>query len=109
MRIALVTALIVAVSPLCAQIDNGNITGRVTDASGAVIVGAKVTLIETDTNFETAATTNSDGIYRALSLKPGAYRITVIAPGFKKSISDNVDLRINSTLAVDFSLELGAV
>ena len=109
MRLAAVTMLLLTALPLFAQIDNGNITGRVTDGSGAVIVGAKVGLIQTDTNFETAATTNSDGIYRALSLKPGPYRITVIAPGFKKAVHDSVDLRINSTLAVDFSLELGAV
>jgi len=109
MRLAAVTALLLAALPLLGQIDNGNITGRVTDGSGAVIVGAKVSLIETETNFQTKATTNSDGIYRALSLKPGTYQITVIAPGFKKTVRDSVDLRINSTLDVNFSLELGAV
>src|SRR6185312_6672516 len=101
--------LLMASSSLFAQIDNGNITGRVTDATGAVIVGAKVTVVQTDTNFETAATTNSDGLYRALNLKPGPYRVTVVAPGFKKAVHSGVDLRINSTDAVDFVLEIGAV
>ena len=54
------------VLPLGAQIDNGNITGRVTDPSGAVIAGAKVTATQTDTNFESDATTNGEGIYRLL-------------------------------------------
>jgi len=35
------------------QIDNGNITGRVTDSTGAVIAGAQVTVVQTDMNFET--------------------------------------------------------
>lgn len=71
--------LLLASLPLFAQIDNGNITGRVTDGTGGVIANAKVTLIQTETNFETAATTNGEGIYRALSLRPGPYRITVFS------------------------------
>jgi hypothetical protein len=104
----LVGLLLVAL-PLCAQIDNGNITGRVTDPTGAAIVRAQVTLIQTDTNFQSAATTNEEGIYRALNLRPGAYRITVVAPGFKKLVRENVELRMNSTLAVNLPLEVGAV
>ena len=101
------TALVVL--PLWAQIDNGNITGRVTDPSGAVIAGAQVTLTQTDMNFETKAVTNEDGIYRALNLRPGPYRVTVVATGFKKLVTEHIDLRINSTLAVDGKLEVGTI
>lgn len=109
MRIAIFAALLAATLPLYAQIDNGNITGRVTDSSGAIIAGAQVTLTQTETNFESKAVTNADGIYRALNLRPGPYRVTVAATGFKKLVTENVELRINSTLAVDAKLEVGAV
>jgi len=109
MRIAVLAVLLLATSPLRAQIDNGNITGRVTDPTGASIVGAQVTVTQTDMNFETVATTNQEGIYRALNLRPGPYRLTVVASGFKKFVRDNVELRVNSTLAVDATLEVGAV
>ncbi|MEP6715506.1 MAG: carboxypeptidase-like regulatory domain-containing protein, partial [Terriglobia bacterium] len=109
MRIAVLSVLLAAAWPLCAQIDNGNISGRVTDPTGAVVAGAQVTLLRTETNTESVATTNAAGIYRALNLRPGLYRLTVVAPGFKKRVADNIELRINSTLAVDMPLELGVV
>ncbi|MCX6626009.1 MAG: carboxypeptidase-like regulatory domain-containing protein, partial [Candidatus Solibacter sp.] len=78
-----ITAFLLMVLPLCAQIDNGNITGRVTDPSGAVIAGAQVTVTQTAMNFEAVAQTNEEGIYRAQSLRPGPYRVSVTAAGFK--------------------------
>src|SRR5450631_927580 len=108
MRIVAVVVLAAAL-PLYAQIDNGNITGSVTDSSGAAIAGAKVSLTQTEMNFETATLTNEEGIYRALNLRPGPYRITFVANGFKKLVRDSVELRINSTLAVDAKLDVGAL
>src|SRR6185437_3105153 len=108
MRRLIAALLLLTPLPLCAQIDNGNITGRVTDPSGAVVAKVKVTLTQTDTNFETATTTNEEGIYRALNLRPGPYRIAFEIAGFRKLIRDGVDLRINSTESVDAQLELGA-
>ncbi len=110
MRTALLAVSLLALTaPAWAQIDNGNITGRVTDSTGAVVVGAEVTLVQTETNFETVAKTNEEGIYRALNLRPGPYRITVVAAGFKKLVRQNIELRINSTLGIDLPLEVGAV
>src|ERR1051325_8255608 len=98
-------ALLLAL-PLCGQIDNGNLTGRVTDPSGAAIVSAQVTVTQTEMNFETVTTTNEEGLYRALNLRPGPYRIVVVAPGFKKLVRDGIDLRIGQTLSVNVSLEV---
>ena len=97
------------VLPLCAQIDNGNITGRVTDPSGAVIAGAQVTVTQTAMNFETLTQTNEEGIYRAQSLRPGPYRVVVVASGFKKHIREGIDLRVGDTLAVNAALDVGSV
>jgi hypothetical protein len=102
-------AILLIVLPLCAQIDNGNITGRVTDPTGAVIPGAQVTVTQTAMNFETVAQTNEEGLYRAVQLRPGPYRITVTAQGFKRLVRDSIELRMGQTLQVNLSLEVGAV
>ncbi len=110
MRIVVLGALTFLLAfSLCAQIDNGNITGRVIDPTGAAIAGAQVTLTDTDTNFQSKATANEEGIYRALNLRPGPYKIEFVANGFKKLLRENVELRVNSTLAVNAKLEVGAV
>jgi hypothetical protein len=110
MRIGVVAVLALALAaPGFPQIDNGNITGRVTDPSGAPIVGAQVTVTQTEMNFETLATSNEEGIYRALNLRPGPYRVTIVAQGFKKLVRGSIDLRVGQTLAIDAKLEVGAV
>ena len=101
-------ALALAALPLCAQLDFGIITGKVTDSTGAVVVGAEVTLTQTAMNFETVLKTNQDGLYRAPDLRPGPYRITIVAPGFKKLIRADVTLLANQTAEIDGSLEVGA-
>ena len=101
--------LLALVPPAGAQIDNGNITGRVMDSTGAVIPGARVTLMQTEMNFETQVTANEEGLYRALNLRPGPYRITFVVDGFKKLVRENIDLRVSQTLAVDARLDVGTV
>ena len=108
----------IAVSALCAvlsvsavfsQVGTSSITGRATDTSGAVIGKVSVTIVQPATNFQFAGVTNEDGIYRVPSLSPGLYRITFEAPGFKRTVRDNVDLRTGDTLAVDAVLQIGNV
>ena len=90
-----------------AQIGTSTITGRVTDASAAVLPGANVTIVQKGTNFTFNATTNEEGLYRVVSLQPGSYRVTVEAGGFKRAIFDDVTLRVGDTLAVDVAMQLG--
>lgn len=92
-----------------AQIDTGVISGRVTDPSGAVVPSAQVTVIQTETNTESKSETNSDGLYRVPSLRPGPYRVTVTTAGFKVSVRDGLTLRIGENLGVDVKLDVGAV
>jgi hypothetical protein len=66
--------LLSALSPLWAQIDNGNMTGRVTDSSGAAIVGAQVTVTQTEMNFTTSAVTNERVSTGGLICGRGQYR-----------------------------------
>src|SRR5580692_1390964 len=59
-----------------AQIQNGQFTGTVTDASGAALAGAKVTVNNASTNFTLNATTNGTGVYNVKEVPVGVYKIT---------------------------------
>ncbi|MEI4878424.1 carboxypeptidase-like regulatory domain-containing protein, partial [Klebsiella pneumoniae] len=63
--------------PAFAQSELATVFGRVTDSSGAVIVGAEVEAKNVETNTSSIHTTNSDGLYRISSLRPGHYLINV--------------------------------
>src|SRR6266446_9316152 len=92
-----------------AQVGSSTLSGRVVDATGAVVANVSVSAVQLSTNFTFNAVTNNDGIYRIPSLQPGQYRVTFEARGFKKVVNDYVDLRIGDTLAVDAALEVGNV
>ena len=63
-----------------AQTVTGNITGTVTDPSGAIISGASVTATNTGTGIQTQATTNDAGVYTLRFLPIGQYQVTIAAP-----------------------------
>lgn len=92
-----------------AQIGTSTITGRVTDATGAVVPNCAVTVLQKGTNFSFPARTNQEGIFRVPSLQPGPYRVTFEANGFKKALRDDIDLRTGDTLAVDMAMQVGQV
>ena len=85
----------------------GTITGRVTDPSGSVIPGVRISLVQTKTNFRFQAVTNQEGIYRVQSLQPGTYQITFEAAGFKRVVQANVVLHTGDVLPVNVTLEVG--
>jgi len=90
-----------------AQIQNGQFTGTVTDASGAALAGAKVTIANQATNLQTTTTTNGTGVYTAKELPVGAYKITVEAPGFKTFTDAGVTLDPGAIARVDVKMQLG--
>jgi hypothetical protein len=94
--------------PIAAQMGTATITGRVSDSTGAVLPGVAVTIVETETNFTSTARTNDEGIFRVPSLRPGSYRITLEAQGFKRTVR-STDLNSGETLPVDTVLEVGQV
>jgi hypothetical protein len=87
----------------------GTLVGTVTDTSGAVIGGAKVHVVNTETAFVSDTLTSAEGAYYVPYLAPGAYRFTVEAPGFKRLLRDGVAIRSGETPRVDVQLEVGAV
>ena len=106
-----VTALLActAVTRLDAQVLKGQILGTITDPSGAVIPGASITLMETNTNVARDGETNESGLYVFPNLDPGLYRVEVASAGFSTSVRGGVDLQPNSTVRVDLELTPGAV
>src|SRR5438045_1888925 len=96
-------------APLLAQIGTSNITGRVTDPTGAVVPGVQVSVVNAATNVTFNSQTNEQGIFRVQSLQPGLYRVTLQSSGFKAAVRDNIDVRTGDTLSLDTTLEVGAV
>jgi len=86
----------------------GNITGRVTDATGAVISNATVTATSLGTNASATGTTSDDGSYLLTGLAPGLYSLTVTAGGFEKYRQGNVTVGGQRTSTVNARLRLGA-
>jgi hypothetical protein len=108
MWIGLVFVLLAAVS-LSAQTFRGTILGTVTDASGAVISGAKVTVKNTGTGLERATQTSGDGSYSLPELPIGTYTVTVTQAGFQTFVATGVTVDVASERRVDASLKAGEV
>ena len=103
----LVMILLLSAVPACAQTENARISGRVTDLTGTVIVGAqcKITNIETDASI--TSTTNEDGIYVLPDLRPATYRLTIQKEGFRTVIRPNLQLYVQDAVNENFTLALG--
>ncbi|MEO7143605.1 MAG: TonB-dependent receptor [Bryobacteraceae bacterium] len=92
-----------------AQTERGNITGVVTDPSGAAVPGASLTIINTANNLAEHVTSTSAGDYNAANLSPGVYRVDATAAGFKHSIQNDVTLTAAGTVRLDMVLQVGQV
>lgn len=92
-----------------AQNSYGRFTGRISDEQGAVIVGAKVTVQQTETNISANTVTNNDGVFDFLNQLPGSYVLTVEFSGFKKYTRSGLILRVGDIAELNVKLELGAV
>ena len=107
-RIFLVFVLLAAIS-LSAQTFRGTILGTVTDPSGAVVAGAKVTVKNTGTGLERASETSGDGSYSIPELPIGTYNVTVTQSGFQTFVATGVTVDVATERRVDASLKTGEV
>jgi len=92
-----------------AQTTFGTIVGTVHDSSGAVIVGAKITVTNTGTAVKTTQITNDVGAYSFNTLFPGSYVIRAEMQNFKSVDVQNIQLQVDQTLRYDLAMELGQV
>src|SRR3569833_1589369 len=111
--VALLAVLAVTFAGVAARAQSavsGSITGTVTDSSGAVIVGATVTLTNTDRGQDLRTLkTNSAGFFTAGSLPLGTYSVTFSAQGFRAENVKGLVLHVNDALTVNRSLSPGNV
>ncbi len=96
-------------SSLRAQVVTGTLQGTVQDPSGRVLPGVTIQAVLVDRNLQRTVTTNGDGQYEIPFLPVGTYRVTASITGFKVQVQQNVDLRIDQRLRVDFALQIGSV
>ncbi|MBI1358611.1 MAG: TonB-dependent receptor plug domain-containing protein [Acidobacteria bacterium] len=92
-----------------AQVNNGSISGSVLDPGGAAIPGAQVTATETDSGRVFEVSASEAGLYVFPSLPTGVYEVSAEADGFKRLTRTNIEVRIAQRLALDMTLEIGAV
>src|ERR1700730_9239569 len=84
---------------------SGEITGTVTDSSGAVLLKATVNVIDTQTGLKRTAVTNSTGQFRAAGLSPATYDVSAELAGFATEIRRGVTVAVGQTVISDFQLK----
>jgi hypothetical protein len=87
----------------------GEVTGRVTDPSGAVIPGASLTLTNVNTSGVRNVVTTEPGTYTFPSIPPGVYRLRTELPGFKTAVSESFEVQVQQVVRLDIVLQLGQV
>jgi hypothetical protein len=92
-----------------AQAGRGSISGLVSDPSGAVVNGAKVTAVNHATGVELHTVTSDAGLYSFVSLSPGLYVVTASQKGFESTARDNVLVTVDQVTTVNIALQVGSV
>lgn len=109
--IPLLTLVVMAtclLAPAMAQTSTSQISGTVLDASGAVVPGAEVTLLNEATGISQKQTTTEAGVYAFPAIPVGTYTIRVEARGFKTTVRTGNTIQVNTPVTVDITLEVGA-
>ncbi|HZQ22326.1 MAG TPA: carboxypeptidase regulatory-like domain-containing protein [Terriglobales bacterium] len=112
MKVRVIMAVVVILllaSALNAQTFRGTILGTITDQSGAVVSGAKVTAKNTATGLERTTQTSADGSYSIPELPVGPYTVTVSQSGFQTAVTTNVLVDVAVERRVDAQLKTGQV
>lgn len=103
----LATQLLLCGGLVFGQIIVSSIVGTVTDPSGALIPGARVTVTNTNTGISVKATTTSNGTYSVPGLMAGTYEVAIEAPGFNNYHATGITLVSATTVRVDATLRVG--
>jgi outer membrane receptor protein involved in Fe transport len=105
-RFFAVTLLLLSGVVLKAQTITGSVNGTVTDSTGAIVVGAKVTAMSVETNIATTGVTNSAGVYNIRFLQVGHYTVSIESPGFAPQKFGPFTLEANQDAKVDAKLSV---
>src|ERR1700730_8239835 len=92
-----------------AQVDSGRIIGQVLDAKNASIAGATVTAVNERTNEERTTTSNPDGTYQIVGLRPSLYTIKVAADQFAPAQETGLQLTVGQEVHRNFTMQLATL
>jgi outer membrane receptor protein involved in Fe transport len=92
-----------------AQTVTGTLRGTVSDSRGAVVPGAEVVIRNQETGQERNLKTGSDGVYVGSFLPLGRYTVTAFGAGFSKVAQENIEIALNQTRVIDFTLNPSSV
>jgi hypothetical protein len=101
--------MVLMLGSVSAQSFKATVVGRITDANGAVVAGATVTIVEKATTRTLTATSNDEGNFTISQIAPGNYEVRVEAAGFKRSVQTDLALETDQTQRLDIQLETGNV
>lgn len=104
--LACIFCLLAAAAAIWAQAESGQVTGTVTDPTGAVVANAGVKAVNSQTGAERTSATNSAGIYVIPNLPAGSYTLTVTASGFS-TVKQQIALSVGAKVGADIKLEVG--
>jgi hypothetical protein len=102
--------LFLACTPVVlAQLNRATLTGFVADPSGAAVANARIVAVQKETNLSSNTVTTEAGLFTLPALDIGTYRVTAEAPGFKRSVRDDLVLNAGATVRLEFALEIGSI
>jgi hypothetical protein len=102
------TILLLSSSPVFAQVDQGAVTGLITDSTGAVVPNAQVTLTNMDNGLVMQNTTSSSGEYTFSPVRIGNYSISATGQGFATTTQKDLKVSVQQRLAVNLQLKPGS-
>src|SRR5215469_8409037 len=105
----LITALVCFVAPFCASQVSADLSGVITDPSGAAVSGVTVTAKSLDTGLSRTAETGQNGRYNFFALPVGLYEVQVTKTGFAEAIRSGIRLVVGQEASADLSLRVGQV
>ena len=109
-KLATMTALLCLLAWMApAQDYRATISGHVYDPSGAAVPNVKIQAVSVATNETSNATSDSSGAYSIPFLRPGEYKLSATAAGFKQYIQEKITLEVQKVAGIDIPLEVGAV
>jgi hypothetical protein len=98
-----------AAIPVYSQVTTAELSGNVTDPTGAAVGKVKITAANTETGQTHEAISDDTGAYFITQLQPGVYNLTAEGSGFRKTIQNGVKLEVSQRAEINFKLQLGQV
>ncbi|MCC7153133.1 MAG: TonB-dependent receptor [Bryobacterales bacterium] len=105
----LLLSMVLAMYQTSAQEFRATISGHIYDSSGGAVPNAKIQVVNLANSETTNATSDTSGTYTVPFLRPGEYKITVTASGFKTAVRDKVTLQVAQVSGIDITLEVGSL